>query len=250
MKIKKKPIRWINTLTLSGVKGALSIIMVHSLPKDFIYLDMFEAIVVGNVILTTFIYTIVLVVYINISKNKFKQDIINDNSSKPKDNNIDFDKIAKSMQKDFDTNAYNKVFIEEILEREIFRSIRYKLELSIIAFKLQNITLFKEDEQKKILNYIGKVVFKKIRANDYFGRIGDNYFIILTTNTSLSGATILANRIEKKFSKFVAEDKNHKLHSSFGIVDTNETDTIETIIEKIEDALKKAKQTHNIQIAY
>ena len=251
MKVKKKQIHWTNSLTLSGVKGALTIIMVHSLPKDFIHLELFEAIIVGNVILSTFIYTIVLVIYINISKNRFKQDIINEGEQK----NIlidgkNIDKIIKSIQKDSDTKAYNKAFIEEILEKEIARAIRYKLELSIIAFKLQNITIFTKEQQKYILQLISKEVFKKIRTNDYFGKIDNNYFLILTTNTSLSGATILASRLEKKFKKIELKDTSHKLHSAFGVADTSETDNIETMMEKITDALKKAKHNHNIQIAY
>ena len=56
----KLPFRWAKTLTLSGTKGALAIIMEHSIPQSFIYKDMFEAIVIGNVIITTFVYTFFL----------------------------------------------------------------------------------------------------------------------------------------------------------------------------------------------
>lgn len=51
---------WWAVLTFAGVKGGLSILMLHMLPKDFEYLELFEAIVIGNIILSTFIYSLVL----------------------------------------------------------------------------------------------------------------------------------------------------------------------------------------------
>lgn len=50
-------------LTLAGMKGALSIIMVHALPKDFLFKEMFEAVTVGLILLSIFVYGITLVIY-------------------------------------------------------------------------------------------------------------------------------------------------------------------------------------------
>jgi CPA1 family monovalent cation:H+ antiporter len=58
-------------LTLAGMKGALSIVMVHALPKNFIFLEKFEAITVGVVILSIFVYGLGLLWYmINQEKKK------------------------------------------------------------------------------------------------------------------------------------------------------------------------------------
>lgn len=57
-------------LTLAGIKGALSIIMVHSLPKDFVWLERFEAITVGVIILSIFIYGITLIIYFAFTNRK------------------------------------------------------------------------------------------------------------------------------------------------------------------------------------
>jgi len=67
--------KWTVALTYSGTKGALAIIMVHSLPESFIYKEMFHAIVFGNVLLSTFIYTILLMIYINKNKKNFNNNI-------------------------------------------------------------------------------------------------------------------------------------------------------------------------------
>ncbi len=71
----KYPARWGTALTLAGTRGGLSIIMVHTLPHDFIYREMFEAIVVGVVVLTTFIYTIILLIFLRVKKEEFARDM-------------------------------------------------------------------------------------------------------------------------------------------------------------------------------
>ncbi len=69
------PLRWGAALTLAGTRGGLSIIMVHTLPHNFVYREMFEAIVVGIVVLTTFIYTFILLIFLRIKKKDFEKDM-------------------------------------------------------------------------------------------------------------------------------------------------------------------------------
>ncbi len=81
------PVRWGAALTLAGTRGGLSIIMVHTLPNDFVYREMFEAIVVGVVILTTYLYTLILLIFLKLQKVEFERDmeieerVLNTNSS-------------------------------------------------------------------------------------------------------------------------------------------------------------------------
>lgn len=60
------------------MKGAISLVMLHMIPRDFEYLDLFEAIVVGNVLLSTFVYPFFLVIVIKIYKNTFKTEYENE----------------------------------------------------------------------------------------------------------------------------------------------------------------------------
>lgn len=57
-------------LTMAGIKGALSIVMIHSLPKDFVWLERFEAITVGVIILSIFIYGCSLFLYFILTNKK------------------------------------------------------------------------------------------------------------------------------------------------------------------------------------
>jgi len=67
--------RWWAVLTLSGIKGGLSIIMVHQLPESFLYKEMFTQVVMGVILLSIFVYAIGLIAVIAYHKEAFKKDI-------------------------------------------------------------------------------------------------------------------------------------------------------------------------------
>jgi len=57
-------------LTMSGIKGGLSIILVHALPATFEYKEMFESITIGVILLSTFIYGLSLIIYFNLFRKE------------------------------------------------------------------------------------------------------------------------------------------------------------------------------------
>ncbi|MCJ7766309.1 MAG: cation:proton antiporter [Thiovulaceae bacterium] len=67
--------RWWAVLSLSGIKGGLSIIMVHQLPDTFVYKEMFTQVVMGVILLSIFVYSAGLVAVIGYHKEAFKKDI-------------------------------------------------------------------------------------------------------------------------------------------------------------------------------
>jgi len=227
----KLPFRWARALTYSGTKGALAIIMVHSLPDTFIYKEMFNAIVVGNVLLSTFIYTTLLMVHIRNNSTDYKHDI-----DKRELDDISIKKIVDIIDKDILTGAYKESFIKEILENELSRAQRYKSEFSCILIDITS-----SGNLDELNKFLGDLVLKKIRTNDNFGRLNDGRFIILTAGTSLSGAMILAEKIETIMSLETTHDSQTLI--SFGITQIEDTDTSETIMEKLEDAIIRAKDT-------
>jgi len=60
--------RWWGVLTFAGIKGGLSIVMLMMIPASFEHLEMFKAVVIGVILLSTFIYSGILVTLI--SKNQ------------------------------------------------------------------------------------------------------------------------------------------------------------------------------------
>lgn len=67
---------WWAVLTMAGSKGALSLLMVHMIPNSFVHKALFENIIIGNIILSTVIYTIGLYLVIFIFKDQFKKEVM------------------------------------------------------------------------------------------------------------------------------------------------------------------------------
>ncbi|MEA3228649.1 MAG: cation:proton antiporter, partial [Campylobacterota bacterium] len=238
IKKMKLPMRWSYTLTFAGSKGALAIIMSHSLPADFIYREMFIAIIIGIVLLSTFIYTIILIYHINSSQTLYSQDIMIYDKNHTTTLSDDYAKdIIDILEKDTITDAYNTTFIEDILTKEIGRSQRYKTDLSILSFKVDS-----QKNQTQNLKEIGIIINQKIRLNDYFGKMNKDEYIILTSNTSISGAIVLAEKIIAK------TDNLDSVNLFFGVTQLSATDDIESIYEKLEDALSRALSHDGEQI--
>jgi CPA1 family monovalent cation:H+ antiporter len=66
--------RWWSVLLFAGIKGGLSIVMLQMLPADFAHKEMFEAIVVGVILLSTLLYALALVVIISWNKRVFEKE--------------------------------------------------------------------------------------------------------------------------------------------------------------------------------
>ncbi|MDA3909307.1 MAG: cation:proton antiporter [Sulfurimonas sp.] len=243
--VMKLPFRWAKTLTLSGTKGALAIIMAHSIPESFIYKDMFESIVVGNVLISTFFYTFILIFHIKFNKDEYAQDMQSDKQNSD-DRILEYTKnVVDILEKDSYTQAYNRAFIEDIITNELARSSRYKLDLSLLILKL----FYKEKEKNiDVLEVVGDIITEHIRTNDYFGKLSEDEYVIVTSNTSLGGAVILAQKISQQFA---SEELVHSsMNYFFGATQADETDNMEAVIEKLQEALSRTIQsnTHNIEI--
>jgi len=67
--------RWWAVLTFAGIKGGLSIVMLSMIPSTFEHLEMFKAVVIGVIVLSTFIYATVLLLIIGLNQAKFRAEI-------------------------------------------------------------------------------------------------------------------------------------------------------------------------------
>ncbi|MBF0320201.1 MAG: cation:proton antiporter [Nitrospirae bacterium] len=94
----KYPMRWGTILSLSGMKGGLSIIMISLIPDSFQYSDAFGAIVQGIVLLSTFTYALGLMWFLSVKRHDLKHDLsVSDKEHKIQyvsDHGVRFPKIA------------------------------------------------------------------------------------------------------------------------------------------------------------
>ncbi|PCI44997.1 MAG: sodium:proton antiporter [Proteobacteria bacterium] len=66
--------RWWGVLTFAGIKGGLSIVMLMMIPASFEHLEMFKAVVIGVILLSTFIYSGILVALISKNQAAFSRE--------------------------------------------------------------------------------------------------------------------------------------------------------------------------------
>ena len=66
--------RWWGVLTFAGIKGGLSIVMLMMIPQTFEHLELFKAIVVGVIMLSTFVYSGILLLIIGQNAEVFRQE--------------------------------------------------------------------------------------------------------------------------------------------------------------------------------
>ncbi len=67
--------RWWSVLLFAGIKGGLSIVMLQMLPKGFEHQEMFNAIVIGVILLSTLVYALVLVGIMLLNKESFDSEV-------------------------------------------------------------------------------------------------------------------------------------------------------------------------------
>ncbi|XOB63223.1 diguanylate cyclase [Campylobacterota bacterium DY0563] len=93
----------------------------------------------------------------------------------------------------------------------------------------------------RVLIEFTNVINKTIRDVDSFCRWGGEEFIIICPYTDEKGAQILAQKARTALENYEFTDIGQKT-ASFGVSTVNEKDTIDTLIERADAALYKAKQ--------
>jgi diguanylate cyclase (GGDEF)-like protein len=149
------------------------------------------------------------------------------------------------------TNCYNRLYLEDNLNKEIQRSYRFKTPLSIIFADLDH---FKKINDQQGHN-AGDTVLKKfvqlvntcIRNDvDWVARYGGEEFIITLPNTNAENGAVLANRIRQEVSqcRFISGKKSFQVSCSFGISEINLNGNelnAEQLTSNADQALYKAK---------
>ena len=155
---------------------------------------------------------------------------------------------------------YNRRYFTRRLVEEVARSKRYGLPLSVLLididfFKKIN-DLFGHPAGDSVLVNLGQLLQNNVRNSDIVARYGGEEIVIMTPNTPLKVATVLAERLRETVENSVmvqAEQKNSKqpikITVSVGAASLyGQDETGETLIDKADKALYKAKQSGRNQV--
>ena len=143
------------------------------------------------------------------------------------------------------TGAYNRTKFKEIMGREIERVKRYNQPLSIMIFDIDH---FKDVNDRYghsagdyVLKTIADIVRENIRKIDYFVRWGGEEFMIISSETNLNEAYVLAERIRETIESYIFED-NGKVTISLGVTEFKENDTEDSLTKRADNAMYEAKK--------
>jgi len=211
IKYRNLSLTWSNILTLSGMKGGLALIMIVSLSDTFVYKEMFMAIILGVVILSIFVYTALLMIYLYFKKDTLLLDTA-------KEHNIITKDIHELLAKEKETGAYNEVIFEDLVEKEISKAERYNFLFSIVAFK----------SNKKTLK---RIEMLHLRSSDYFGKVDRETYAILLSHTSIEDSLIFAKKL-----------KGIIKHQHIAISQYMPGDSVELLYDKLDVAMKDEKE--------
>ena len=146
------------------------------------------------------------------------------------------------------TQVFNRKHWEQCLAQEYSRARRFEHNLSLIMFDLD---LFKKLNDRhghlggdQVLIETAKNVKSILRLCDVFGRYGGEEFAIILPETSLKGASELAERIRQKVEKTIISFNGDdlKISASIGVSILAPSDKrYESLISRTDEALYEAK---------
>jgi diguanylate cyclase (GGDEF)-like protein len=142
------------------------------------------------------------------------------------------------------TNIYNRAKLDESLEYQINYSKRYNetfglMIIDIDFFKNVNDT-FGHQVGDTVLVEFANILKSNIRETDILGRWGGEEFIIICPKSNLEETNIVAKKIKQQIETFKFT-KIKKKTASFGITIFKSSDTLATILSRVDEALYKAK---------
>jgi diguanylate cyclase (GGDEF)-like protein len=170
-------------------------------------------------------------------------------------------KVKKLSLTDPLTSCYNRLYLDDNLDKEIQRAYRYKNPLTVLFVDLDH---FKNINDQHGHN-VGDIVLKKfvqlatvcIRHEvDWVARYGGEEFIIVLPNTRAENGAVTANRIREKVSQydFILAGKSVPVSCSFGVseINFNEEFNAQRLTSNADKALYKAKEKgrNRVEIFY
>ncbi len=145
------------------------------------------------------------------------------------------------------TGLFNKNKFDEFYEKEVKRSKRYKNDLSMILFDINEyreiIEMDKSSIGDIILKEISQIMSNCIREQDISARWGGEEFLILLPQTNLEGAEIVAKKINLTVFEHLFTEKQLKLTANFGVSELHEEDDEKSFMSRVNKLLFESKNT-------
>lgn len=155
------------------------------------------------------------------------------------------------------TNCYNRLLFNERMPAEIQRAIRYQRHLALVFC---DIDFFKKINDEyghavgdNVLIAFTRCLADELRADvDWIVRYGGEEFIMVLPETSLISALEVAERIRQKVEHDLAirlsDGRILHITASFGVAQLQAADSMESMVQRADEWLYKAKSQGRNQV--
>jgi len=142
------------------------------------------------------------------------------------------------------TQSFNRWYFVERLKEEMERAMRSGTGFALIMIDIDHFKQvndrFGHNVGDKVLKRLAQLIKSRLRKIDTFARWGGEEFMVLLPGTTVSGAVALAEELRKKLEGLNIEGVV-KITASFGVVSYCKGDTLESLIERVDKMMYKAK---------
>ncbi|MFT6925278.1 MAG: diguanylate cyclase (GGDEF)-like protein [Psychromonas sp.] len=152
------------------------------------------------------------------------------------------------------THLKNRRAFNEELEHFLLLCKRRHSHLSLTFFDLddfKNINdTFGHQIGDKVLQRIADILKENLRQTDIMGRWGGEEFIVAFIETELEDAKFIADKIRVRIEKdeVLSQLTNAQVTASFGITTVNTHDSVDSLLNRVDQALYKAKDNGKNQV--
>lgn len=148
--------------------------------------------------------------------------------------------LRETLRKDLLTGVFNRIYLKEVLEREIGKKKRYKLSISVVLIDIDNFKTINQNYGRstgdKILKQLAKILEENTRMVDMVFRIEEDNFLILLPNTDIEGAETVAKKVKNILNSTLFEN-NISIIVNTVAYECSSEDTLESIIDRVYKAL-------------
>lgn len=147
------------------------------------------------------------------------------------------------------TGLYNKEYLESYFSY-IIKGVESKKDSYILC--MLDIDNFKKVNDKyghargdRVLKYVSKIILRNVRSGDFIGRFGGEEFVVIFHKVTVKKVKEIVERIRREVAESslvdVSEYKKIKCTVSAGIEEIRYDDTLESVLERADKKLYKAK---------
>jgi len=152
------------------------------------------------------------------------------------------------------TGVANRLGYDHRINQEYARWKRYKNPLSLIVWDIDHFKRINDDyghaAGDKALKTIAKLISSKVRETDYFARFGGEEFILIMTDTGKTSAKSVADKLREvvENSGFHFKGSPVTITISAGVAEFADNDAPQSVFERADAALYKAKEAGRNQV--